>query len=68
MTGYSERSQELAEQLLAKATRNLERSGKVVSRSASGKFVTKGDTQWHPSTVSERGGSRGGRAKGQAAR
>ena len=67
MSGYSERSQELAKQLRAKATRNLERSGKVVARSAeTGKFVAEGHANRNPSTkVSERGRSGRRPTKGQ---
>ena len=60
MSGYSERSQELAKQLRAKAQENLERSGKTRS-AVTGQFVTKRSAQSHPATtVSERdsGGSR----------
>lgn len=58
MSGYSERSQQLAEELRVKATRNLERSGKFVTRSAeSGDFASKGHAKRNPSsTVSEHGG------------
>jgi hypothetical protein len=34
MSGYSERSQQLARELASKAARNLSRSGRVVTRSA----------------------------------
>lgn len=40
MSGYSERSPELARELGEKAARNLERSGKVVHRSdVTGRYV-----------------------------
>ncbi|GAB3042505.1 hypothetical protein GCM10027052_25700 [Parafrigoribacterium mesophilum] len=62
MSGYSERSQELAEQLRVKATRNLERSGKFVTRSAeTGKFATKGRAKRNPSTTVSEHGSGGSR-------
>lgn len=58
MSGYSERSQELAEQLREKASRNLARSGKRTGRSAStGKFISSSSAARHPAaTTAERTG------------
>ena len=62
MSGYSERSQELAEQLRAKATRNLERSGKEVARSAAtGKFIKNRKAQRYPGTAASEHGESGSR-------
>ena len=65
MSQYSERSQELANELRAKAIGNLAKQGHYVSRSArSGKFVTPGYAKNHPSTsVSSKAGRELGATK-----
>jgi len=42
MSAYSERSQELACELAAKAAKNLSRSGKTVTVDSSGRYVVVG--------------------------
>ena len=65
MSQYSERSQELANELRDKAISNLQRQGRTVSRSASsGKFVTNSTSTKHPrTTVVSRGGRDAGTGK-----
>ncbi|MCR2799485.1 hypothetical protein QNO21_10140 [Microbacterium sp. zg-Y818] len=42
MSGYSEQSQQLAEELVAKAKRNLERSGRTVERQGpTGRYIVR---------------------------
>jgi len=56
MSGYSEQSQKLAEELAEKAAKNLRRSGRIVERSATtGRYVVsrKGDG----ATIHKRDGS-----------
>ena len=58
MSGYSEQSQKLAEELAEKAAKNLRRSGRTVERSATtGRYVVsrKGDG----ATIHKRDGSGG---------
>lgn len=52
MTGYSERSHELARELAAKAARNLSRSGETVRLDATGRYVVEGRN----GSVDDRGG------------